>query len=463
LTWVLTGSLGVLYLGERVFVAFGGGSVVLSGLGALGIIACTALRAMSWKGAQGKARRVEGILLLGTVGCLVAVAIWFVSSTGGMDLLGIGFATAASESRYQVTAQIVWVILLAASLLSLLGAQLALGAHRHARGAVVGVETLRVTEAASAGLAVALLASSLFVVGYIASSKDRVLDLSYFRTSVPGTSTESMVSELFVPLNIELFFPETNEVKEEVLRYFRRLEQTTGNVQIREHDRLLSRALAEEYSVSSDGTVVIAIGERAERIVLPVSLREARLQLRGFDIGVQRAILGLIRGNRTVFLTVGHGEMNAPASVMGMPIEGGVQGGFIGGPMERPDDGLPDWMTAGDPSGSANVFAEILGLLNYEVQEIGIQTGLATGIPATAAMVAILGPRVPFSPEEMATLLRYLDDGGSILLALEPQSNFELGPLEDRLGVRFASAALADDVPGNSYSKVLPSPIVGSS
>jgi hypothetical protein len=219
-------------------------------------------------------------------------------------------------------------------------------------------------------------------------------------------------------------------------------------VQVQEHDRLVSRDLAEEYSVSTDGTIVLVVGERAERIILPVAFRQARYQLRSFDIGVQTAILGLIRTNRTVFLTVGHGELNAPISSLGASVDGRREGGFSGGEMDQSQEELPEWMRAQDPAGSANVFSEVLGLLNYDVQEIGIQSGLATGIPETAAMVAILGPRTPFHPEEMATLLRYLDAGGSILLALEPRSTFDPGPLTEKLGIRFVPTPLANDVPG---------------
>lgn len=448
LTWALAGWLVLLFLGERVFDAFGAGSVIVSLLGALGVLACAVLRALSWRNASQESRKVEGILFLGTVGCLVALAIWFASTQAGMDLLGIGFGTAAAESSYRVVLQISWTLLLAGSLLSLLGAQLALGAHRHARGAVAGVEGLRVTEAASAGLGVALLAAILFVGGYIASSKDKILDLSYFRTSVPGTSTEAMVSGLFVPLEVKLFFPASSQVKDEVIRYFSRLAESTGNVTIEEYDRLVSRALADEYSVTADGTVVLVVGERGERIVLDVDIRQARHQLRSFDVGVQRAVLGLIRTNRTVFMTVGHGELNAPTSALGEVVDSRRDAGFGGGEMDQDQQGLPEWMRAEDPMGSAGIFTDVLALLNYDVSEIGIQTGLANEIPASAAMVAILGPRTPFHPEEMATLLRYIDSGGSVLLALEPRSTFDPTPLLEKLGVRFVPTPVVNDVPG---------------
>ncbi|MGH7553432.1 MAG: hypothetical protein ACREMQ_10460, partial [Longimicrobiales bacterium] len=46
---------------------------------------------------------------------------------------------------------------------------------------------------------------------------------------------------------------------------------------------------------------------------------------------------------------------------------------------------------------------------------------------------------------ELQSLDRYLARGGSVLLALEPASAFQLGPLRQRLGLDFRAERLADD------------------
>ena len=63
-----------------------------------------------------------------------------------------------------------------------------------------------------------------------------------------------------------------------------------------------------------------------------------------------------------------------------------------------------------------------------------------------AAMVLVLGPRRPFLDPELEALDRYLERGGSLLLALEPQTEFRMGPLSERLGVEFRDTPLADDM-----------------
>jgi hypothetical protein len=59
--------------------------------------------------------------------------------------------------------------------------------------------------------------------------------------------------------------------------------------------------------------------------------------------------------------------------------------------------------------------------------------------------VMVLGPRTPFDPSELATLGRYLDRGGHLLVAIDPQGDFELGALEGKLGVALDRHLIADD------------------
>jgi hypothetical protein len=177
--------------------------------------------------------------------------------------------------------------------------------------------------------------------------------------------------------------------------------------------------VAQEHGVVREGTIVLVSGERRERIVLPVELEEARLQLRTLDEDVQQALLRLSREARTVYLTVGHGELNDQGSA-------------------RATDTL---------SISSSIFflKSLLQFLNYSERELGIRAGLGNEVPPDAAMVLVLGPRRPFLEPELRALQRYLERGGSVLFALEPDSEFELGPLVEQLHVEYRRVPLADD------------------
>jgi len=62
-----------------------------------------------------------------------------------------------------------------------------------------------------------------------------------------------------------LFFPDVNQVADEVEAYFRQLGDATGKVVVERHDRLVSPTLAKEHKVNADGTIVLLRGEPEEK------------------------------------------------------------------------------------------------------------------------------------------------------------------------------------------------------
>lgn len=423
LTWLLTAGLVLLFLGERVLAGLTLVRLVLSLTGVLVVLGCLAWRILSWRSARASGSpdeaRVEKWLTLAYAGCIVALLLYFISSETGMRAFGLYFDDDVARARYRVSLHVLWPILLAVSLFPALGAQLALGTRWLVRkDPLAGLEAVRVGETATSGLVIALAGSFLFLLGYLASAHDVSVDLGYFRTSSPGTATQAIAQSLREPLRVLLFFPEANPVKDEVTDYFRALARSGARLQVEAHDRLAEPDLAKQYGIGQDGTVVLVSGERAERFYLPVRFDEARSRLRRLDREVQEKLIVLSRGPRVAYLTVGHGELNDSASA---------------GPL------------AAAGLGRVDALRELFRFLNYDVRELGLAQGLGQAVPEDATMVLVLGPRRPFLPEELDALDRYLERGGSVLLALEPESEFRLGPLEKRLGVRFRTAILADD------------------
>ena len=416
LGWVLAAALMSLFVGERVLSAFGYARALFSGIGVLTVLTCVAWRARSWRAATGDARRVQGRLLVAYAGVALALAGHLVSSEDGMRWLGIAFADEEARSRFRVVLQVLWTTLLAVSLLPALGAQLALGRPRGARGSLEGVEAFRMLETARAGLVVALAGAALLVLGYVVSVRDKTLDLSYFKTATPGPATEAMVAGLEAPLRVLLFFPDVNPVKDEVLRYFRALADATGHVRIEEHDRLASPSLAQEHQIVFDGTIVLLGPDQNGRLEPGSTMAEARMLLRALDREFQRALMPILRNRRMVYLTTGHGELNDTIGAVGAR-----------------------------PLGSVSAFRQMMYLLGYEAIDLGLAGGLGSQVPDNAAAVAVLGPRRPFLNEEMDALVRYVESGGGLLIALDPNSDFAMEPLEAALGVRYVGVPLAND------------------
>jgi hypothetical protein len=197
LGWLLAGSLFALFLGERVLAGAGVWRLVLSGLGALGLVAAAAWRVAAWRAADGESRRVEGVLALAYAGCVLALVVYFVSSDVGARALGLELELASGDgARTRTLLQVVWSLLLGLSLLPALAAQLSAGRPRRLEGSdgMEGVEVVRVLEATGSGLVVALAGASLLLLGYVASTRDKTVDLSYFKTATPGSATEAMVA-----------------------------------------------------------------------------------------------------------------------------------------------------------------------------------------------------------------------------------------------------------------------------
>jgi ABC-type uncharacterized transport system len=413
LTWLLVAGLAAVYIGERVVDAIPAVRVAFTGAGCVLVLAALGLRVVSWRRAAADARAVERIFVLGYAGCALALIGFLLAGD-----VGVGIGLPAGGSRFATAAIVLATILLAVSLLPVLAAQWAIGRRGRARPATGAVDVLRVRRLAEAALTVALTGASLMLVGWIASARDATLDLGYFRTASPGSAVTRIAESLGEPLRVRLFFPPASQVEDHVAGYFRALGAASGNVDVETHDRLAAPALAEEHGVTQDGTVVLAVGERREQFIVPTELAQARVRLRQLDETVQQTLMRAARDIRTVYFTVGHGELNDPSSA---------------GPEEAAAFQHID------------AFRSLFTLLHYRVADLGIQNGLGNAVPADAAMVIALGPRRAFLDAELAVLDTYLAGGGSLLLALEPDSDFDLGPLRQRLGVAFHDVPLADD------------------
>jgi len=422
LTWAMCAGLVAVFLGERVVGHLPTAHKLLTGAGALAVLVVAAWRVMAFAQAAADRRPVDRVLLLGALGCVAALLLYFL---GAYKL--VGAMGSPDHPRLRPALGALWPIVLAVSLLPTIFAQLHDTAGRFGRDPSAGeqnVETYRIVEAASSGLTIALAGAFLFLAAWIAAERDHKVDVSYFRTSSPGGATRAIVEHTGgEPIRVLLFFPEVNEVKDEVRGYFDSLAGATGRLVVESHDRTLEAKLAEDCRVQKEGTIVIIRGERCkkgekvESVTLGTEIAEARTKLRSLDEEVQKALMKVARAQKTAYLTVGHGEVND-------------RGG------EPPD---PEGLS------SAAVFKQLLGGANYRVKDLGLKDGLGQDIPGDADIVVVFGPRKPLLDEELAALDRYAARGGSLLILLDPAGEASLGPLEKRLGVTFDRTPLADD------------------
>lgn len=424
--------LFLLFLGERILGHLGGARMVMTGLGAILVVGVIGLRAWAMLGSHDARRRVERTLLISHLGSAAALLVYALTTPTGMKLVGQASLTGKSLAHYTGAMTVLWLVLLVASLIPLVMIEGSLGVARRGRfelakgsdAELEGVEYLRVREIGWSGLTVGLALSLAMVTCRVGEERNVSKDVSYFKTSSPGQSSINIAKSMSEPLKVLLFFPEANEVKDEVKTYFGNLAAASGKVQVEEYDRYVSAELAAKYKVTKDGTIVMTRGDKSEVFDVDTNFQVARKSARGnslrnFDREVNTRLLKLARDRRKAYLTVGHGEINDPNSV-DPSLKGKVR--------QR----------------QTQVFRKRLSDLGYDTKNLGL-IDLAREVPDDATVVIVLGPAQPLLAAELATLDRYLAKGGRVLFALDPQGEATLGQLEGRLGVRFDRGSLTDD------------------
>lgn len=398
-----------VFIGEHLLVGLGRSVFSVSGLGVALVLAALVWRGLRGTRAEGERRSVEqwvlGLYLLGAGG----LALYFLQSEAGTALFGVSLAH--SVPRLAVAFRALFPALLTLSLLPLALVELAVASMVRAPVVELG----RVRSALFSGLGLGFVLVFAFSSQYAATQADVSWDGSYFRTAKPGEATRKVVSGLNAPLQVTLFFPPANEVGDAVQQYFRDLAPESPQLQVErlDHDVELSRAKA--LGAGANGTVIFSRGEQREPLTLGVDIDRARGQLQRLDLEVQRRLMTVARPRRVLYLTTGHGERDDGRPVQGEPQRAGIVS-----------------------------FKELLRSQNVDMRPLGLSEGLGTEVPRDASVVAVVGPTRDFLPEEVNALREYVERGGHLWLALEPDGpSFET--LLKPLGLKYLQTPLAND------------------
>lgn len=407
--------LSCVLLGERVLVGQDTLATVVSGAGVALTILSTVMRLAqsNTTGPRGEIGRLLGFAqVVGVAGLLLywVNSLWL--SDSDVELTsGVGLSQLLT---------VAWLTLTAVSVISVAFGEWAVVGMRQSEH----VESSRVRFAVQSGAALALAAAygSLFV--YAAAQQEAKADFSYFKTSQPGESTLKLIDKLGDKVVVTAFFPEVNEVRREVASYFAHLSKRNPALQVKIVDRYLEPKLANDLKVTRDGVVILARDENRQTINIGADLDKVRATLRKLDEEVNSRLMKLLRDKKLAYLTTGHGELNDKAA-------------------------------KGAEGRSADVFKQVIEQGNLRVQELGLGEGLARDVPSDADVLVVLGPTAPFTPEEVASVRRFAERGGKLLLALDADVQGEaLTGQQDRqwlidlaatVGAGFVPASLADE------------------
>ncbi|MBX2803913.1 MAG: GldG family protein [Myxococcales bacterium] len=396
--------LGTLFLGERML---GEGSVRLpvGGLGLALVLGSVGLRYYAMNNSEGERQDAHRRALVWSGVAAASLLLYGLTLQSVTDMLG--FDDPDALGRWQGVWWSLFPIGVLIGLIPTFMIDRLLSVHpvKMPAGAV---NSLQVT-GVNAALAIALL----FPVNYLASASNADADLAYFRTTKPGESSKAIANTLVDSIEVLLFFPAGNDVGREILPYFEELsEGSGGRLSVQMVDQALDPALAEELKIRDNGHVVLRMGEVTEKFKLNTNIDRAKRELRKLDSTVQKHLIKLTRGQRTVYFLAGHGEAN--------------------------------WREKDDQLRKINLYKRDLleGTMSLKVKTFGLADGSANEVPEDADVVVVAGPLKPLLDDEVETLKRYWDAGGSMLVMVDPEGD----PLTDllaHLGVQPGNAVLA--------------------
>ncbi len=411
-SWLWSGLFGLgmtlVFLGERMIGA-GKPRAIASVLGILLVLAAMVARIVRGGRATPDRRAVERYIQSMYALGLLAVAAYFVQSD--VPALRGGKLLETTWPKLATALAALWPAAWCASIFAILPMELAYAPMSRAPRVELG----RVRAAQFSGLGLAFMLTFAFSLVYAASERDKKVDLAYFRTTRPGESTRKIVRGLDAPLSVGVFFPNGNEVREEVVNYLGDLAKESGKLKIEHYDYDIDPVKAKELGVSANGIVVFHRGARKEQLGLQLQLENARAGLKSLDREVQQRLLSVVKPSRVTFLTQGHGERSSEPA---------------GATDKRP--GVRELRNALQDQG-------------HDVRDLGPAEGLATDIPSDATLVMVLGPTKPFAGEEIGSLKRFLERGGRVFLALDPDGGVDMHELLGPMGVKLTMKTLAND------------------
>ncbi|MFO0726592.1 MAG: Gldg family protein [Myxococcota bacterium] len=396
-------ALIALWTGERIFDGFTGVRIFCAAVAGVGLLAAIAVRFGERGAAGGEKAQISRLILAATAAIAVGLALY--------ALIPLVFSgDAPMPKRMRMVLWGVWPAIVAAAGAALFALEIAVFPVAF----IDRYETRKVARAFHRGLGVGLLAAVLLYANVLATRHPLKWDVTAVGKTEPSQSTKTIIASLTTPIRVALFFPRSNEVAEVLDDYFRELGKP-ANMEIVRGDQALSGKLASETGVNENGYVVVTQGKTHEKVRIGEKLANARTALKQFDQNFAKAIIKVSRQQSVAYFTTGHGE--------------------------RPTESVND-----DERPRLEVLKQGLQANRYEVKPLGLAEGLAHEVPKDAAVIFIMGPEKPFAPEENAALLRALDRGARIFVALQAEKGAEsMDAFLSELGLKFDPTILANE------------------
>ncbi len=399
---LLVGLVG-LFVGERLF-GVGTPRLAISMASVIVLLGSVGLRVYALMGSEGARKGGHRGALIASAVSLSSLFLYALTLPTVTDALGL-----ADEGliRWNGVWSSLFPIGLVGGLLPVLLIDRALASHP--RELPMGA----MRHGAISGVSMALALALVFPANYLASHYDKEWDLAYFRTTRAGESTIAIVQTASEPVEALLFYAAGNDVGQELETYFRGLQGLAGDsFTYRRLDQALDPVLAEELKVRGNGVVILRTGEDTQTLKINEEMARAKRDLRKLDSKVNKSLTKLLKGSRDLYFLVGHGEASSRER-------------------DEPLRRLNLWKR------------DVLEAQSFKVKTFGVTDGSTQAVPEEAGVVVVAAPTEPLLPEEIDTLVDWFEEGGALLILLEPAAD-PLTDLLKRLGVEAGTVPLAN-------------------
>jgi len=418
ISWLV--GLFALFLGQRVLL---GGSLEngVSFMGLLAIGFAVALQARRLRKCDDPLfANVHRTLALAGVLGLFAILLCALTTERFLAVLPWG---EDGLGNWTMVLGVAWPILLLLSTLILVMVDFA-----HSQSSTL-VQPARIRHMRDTAILIGLGVSLVFPLNFLAIQKNNRWDLTYFKTTEAGSATLNLVASLQEPVTVRIFQEPASEVTSELTAYFEPLAGPMLTVEVIDH--AAEPLLVEQLNIPDNGYVALSVEptisaedeQGAEQATAPQTESfqvsgdwdRAKRTLKRLDAEFHQALAEVTKGERTLYLTTGHGEL---------PLKGGAS----------PERKL------------SNVKKE-LQARGFTLKNLD-REDLLEAVPDDAGVLMILGPRDPFVQAELDSVSDFMENGGSVLLSLEPDMNAEAprqALLLDLFGLEQAPGVMASD------------------
>jgi len=249
-------------------------------------------------------------------------------------------------------------------------------------------------------LFIILLLGIVILIQAIANRHNVRFDLTPRKDMSLSAASEKIMEKITAPIRVTAFFQRNQ--KRELMNVLDPFALASRHFTYHLYDPDRNPALAKRFGVSNYGTVVIEMNGKYK--VLPAAGEES----------IINAILSLNNPQqKIIYFLTGHGERI----------------------LKEPDN---------MDGSSSELLKTTLETENYLVKTLLLLS--SRQVPADAALVIANGPKENLAPDEVFALQGYLKQGGKVILAVDPGSDYGLAALLGSYDLKLVNDILVDPV-----------------